>query len=56
MKRRKALYAEAGKILTNGNIYGKVIYLANNLDESNFYKITESEYEIMLEKDTEDIM
>ncbi|MBO5059831.1 MAG: hypothetical protein J6C82_02820 [Clostridia bacterium] len=56
MKIRKILYAEDGKILTDGNIYGKVIYLANNLDESDFYEITESEYETKLEKTLEDIV
>ena len=39
-------------MLTNGEIYGKVIYLAEGMDENNFYEITEREYEqIMLEDD-----
>lgn len=49
---RNILIANEGKVLTNGEIYGKVIYLAESVDESNFYEITEQEYErIMLEDD-----
>ena len=49
---RKILTANEGKMLTNGEIYGKVIYLAKGMDENNFYEITEQEYEqIMLEDD-----
>ena len=49
---RRILFANEGNVLTNGEIYGKVIYLAEGVDESNFYEITEQEYEqIMLEED-----
>lgn len=49
---RRILFANEGKVLTNGEIYGKVIYLAESVDESNFYEITEQEYDqIMLEED-----
>ena len=49
---RNILTAKEGKVLTDGEIYGKVIYLAKGLDEKNFYEITEREYEqIMLEDD-----
>ena len=49
---RNILTAKEGKMLTNGEIYGKVIYLAEGMDENNFYEITEREYEqIMLEDD-----
>ena len=49
---RNILIANEGKVLTNGEIYGKVIYLAEGVDESNFYEITEQKYEqIMLEDD-----
>jgi hypothetical protein len=44
MKKRTVLYADEGMVLTDGTIYGKQIYLAVGLDESNFYEIPEAEY------------
>ena len=43
MKKRVVLYAEEGKILTNGKIYGKEIFLAKGAEE-NFYEIDEQEF------------
>lgn len=37
--------AEKGKILTDGNIYGRMIYLAKNRSPEEFHEITEEEYE-----------
>ena len=51
---RKILTANDGKVLTNGEIYGKVIYLAEGVDESNFYEITEEEYEKVLAEPREE--
>ena len=48
MKTRKILYADEGKILTNGEIYGKQIFLAEGVSEDDFHEITEVEYEQML--------
>ena len=48
MKTRKILYADEGKILTNGEIYGKQIFLAEGVSEDNFHEITEVEYKRML--------
>lgn len=48
LKIRKVLYADEGKVLTDGEIYGKIIYLAEGLDESSFHEITEAEYEATL--------
>ena len=45
MKTRLILYADEGKVLTNGEIYGKQIFLADGMDESDFYEITDDEYE-----------
>ena len=42
---RKTLTASEGHILTNGEIYGRIIYLADGADASAFYEITEEEYE-----------
>lgn len=50
LKIRKVLYADEGKVLTDGEIYGKIIYLAEGLDESSFHEITEAEYEAMQPK------
>ena len=44
-KSRKVLYAEDGMVLTNGKIFGTVIYLAEGVDESDFREITRKEYE-----------
>ena len=48
MKTRMVLYADDGKVLTNGEIYGKQIYLAEGLSEDGFYEITDAEYENIL--------
>lgn len=45
MKTRKIIYADEGKMLTNGEIYGKQIYLAEGVSETDFYEITEEEYQ-----------
>lgn len=42
---RKILYANDGKILTNGEVYGTQIFLAEGVDASAFYEITREEYE-----------
>ena len=49
MKTRKIIYADEGKILTNGEIYGRQIYLAEGVSEADFHEITEAEYEAILE-------
>lgn len=51
MKTRTVLYAEDGKVLTNGGIYGKQIFLADGVSESDFYEITEEEYQTILEEE-----
>lgn len=44
MKTRTVLYADEGKVLTNGETYGKVIYLADGASPDAFYEITDEEY------------
>lgn len=47
---RRVLTANKGKVLTDGETYGKVIYLAEGVSEKGFYEITEEEYSEMQEK------
>lgn len=51
MTSRKVLYADEGKVLTNGEIYGKQIFLADGVSEADFYEITEAEYEEKMKAD-----
>ena len=44
MNIRKPICASEGKVLTNGEIYGKQIYLAEGVDPNAFYEITDEEY------------
>lgn len=53
MKTRKVLYAENGKVLTNGEIYGTRIYLAEGQSADDFYEITTEEYAAIMEKQNE---
>ncbi len=50
MKKRMILFADEGKILTDGSIYGKEIYLAEGDDENRFYEISQCEYDDIIEK------
>ena len=55
MKTRLILYADEGKVLTDGEIYGNEIYLADDVDSSKFYEITQEEYKAkMAEQKTEE--
>ena len=48
MKQRNTLYASQGKILTNGEDYGKIIFIAEGILPSSYYEITEEEYRNIL--------
>lgn len=48
MENRKILRAEPGTVLTNGESYGTVIYLAEGDDGTGWLPITREEYEARL--------
>jgi hypothetical protein len=54
MKTRKVLYAESGKVLTNGEIYGTRIYLAEGQSGYDFYEISAEEYAAIMEAQNAD--
>lgn len=49
MKKRVVLYADEGKVLTNGVDFCSEIQLAIGHDGSEFYEVSESEYQKILE-------
>ena len=52
----KRIVADDGKLLTDGEIYGKVIFLGANRNSEEFYEITQEEYdELFKEEIDEDI-
>lgn len=53
MKTRIILYADKGKILTNGEIYGNEISLAVGESADSFYEISEAEYARILAEQEE---
>ena len=50
---RKVITASEGHILTNGEIFGREIYLAEGMDETAFYEITDEEYSALLQENEE---
>ena len=53
MKTRKVLYADEGMVLTNGETYGRIVYLAEGADESSYVEITEERYQEILKAQEE---
>ena len=45
---REMITADEGKILTNGEIYGKTIFLGSGDSAGNYHEITQGEYENIL--------
>lgn len=50
---RVKLIADNGMMLTDGEVYGKEIFLATGVKTDAFYEITEAEYEEVLKKQEE---
>lgn len=46
---RKVIKATEGHVLTDGEIYGSTIYLAEGESGEDFYEITDAEYEALQE-------
>lgn len=53
---RTYLVAGKGEIWTNGKIYGKEIYLAEDMNKDDFYIISESEYEKIQKEQMSEMM
>ena len=50
---REVIKAGEGKILTDGEIYGKVIFLADGRKKGDFYEIDEAEYKKIMEEEND---
>lgn len=49
MKKRIVLYADKDKVLTNGEIYGAQIFLAEGESPDDYREITQKEYQSILD-------
>ena len=49
------LIADEGKVLTDGTIYGREIFLGKGRSADEFHEITEAEYNAILEAQAEEL-
>lgn len=49
----RKLTASEGHILTNGDVYGKEIYLGLNDQAENWHEISDAEYAVIVKKEEE---
>ena len=48
MKTRIVIYAEESKVLTDGKVFGKSIFLADGANINDFHEISEQEYNAIM--------
>ena len=53
---RTKIIASDGMILTNGEVYGSEIFLAEGLSADDFREITKEEYENIFEEQSHEVM
>lgn len=56
---KEPIIASEGHVLTNGEVYGRTIYLAEGVDAAEFHEITVEEYAAIMaddEQNNEDVM
>ena len=53
MKERIVIYADEGKVLTNGTTYGTTIFLADGERPEDYHEISVEEYETLTTEENE---
>lgn len=56
MNRRTTLFADEGKILTDGTHYGRIVHLAPSEDASVWHEIPEEEYKAIIASNNHELM
>lgn len=54
MRKMITIYADEGKILTNGKEFGTTISLAEGVSSEGYYEISQEEYQEILQKRREE--
>ena len=56
MRERIILFADEGKVITDGTNFGKTAILAEGVSSDTFYEVTDEQYQkIVAEQDTEPV-